>query len=284
MTSKRIILGALCAFAVACGGDDKPDPAARHFDYGAPVAPTYYEQSAAEQGEYMLSDGAAYRTSDDPLVAESAGGSLPSLPDSLGATMFGGDGGVTYAAPGVSKGFAATLGGLTVSPQALGDGFDDPTCVTLVPGRITYDHCTMTGLDVMSIGVNGWMGRTGDVIAWDLDTTMTMADVDFTMTTVMAASGSVTITASTIAGQARTDISASGNADGMRFRMGYTTLADLDLTYQPEPAFCVTGGTLEVRRVWTERMAGMPTDGEYADQGVKLTWTGCGVVQVARSR
>lgn len=281
---KRIILGALCALSLACGGDDEPDPASRHFDYGAPAAPTYDEESAASQGEYILSDGAAYRSSDDPLVAEQAGGSLPSLPDSLGSALFGDEAVLMGAGAQPSKAIAAALGGGTLAPQAVGDGFDDPACATLVPGRITYSRCTISGMTGVDMELSGWVSRAGDVVAWDLDTTVTMTDVDFTFTTRMAATGSLTVTASTIRGGARSDVAAVGSADGMSFRMGYTTLADLDLTYQPAPSFCVTGGTLEVRRVWTERMAGMPTTGEYADQGAKLTWLGCGVVEVARSR
>lgn len=284
MASKRIILGALCALALACGGDDERDPASVHFTYGAPAAPTYDEDAAASQGEFILSDGAAYRSSDDPLVAEQAGGSLPSLPDALGSALFGGEAVVMRAGAEPSKAIAAALGGGTFAPQAVGDGFDDPACATLVPGRITYSRCTISGMTGTDVQLDGWVSRAGDVVAWDLDSTVTMTDVDFSFTTRMAATGSITVTGSTIRGGARSDVAASGQGNGMTFRMGYTTLADLDLTYAPAPSFCVTGGTLEVRRVWTQRMAGMPTTGEYADQGAKLTWLGCGVVQIARSR
>jgi hypothetical protein len=276
MTSKRIILGALCALALACG-DDKPDPASRHFEYGAPLAPTYDEQYAADTGEVILSDGADYRTSDDPLVAETAGDSLPSLPDTMGSAMFGGDLSASLAAPALSKGVAAAFGGMNVTPLALGDGFDNPGCVTLVPGRITYSNCAFSSIG-MPVEIDGWVSRVGDVIAWDLDATMSFSDVDGAVTVRTAVTGSIAVTASTISGGARSDVSASGNYQGTSIRMGYTTLADLDLTYQPVP-FCVTGGTLEVRRVWTQQMAGA----QEPDQGAKLTWLGCDIVQVARS-
>ena len=45
-------------------------------------------------------------------------------------------------------------------------------------------------------------------------------------------------------------------------------------TYNPD---CVTAGTVEVKRVWSERPYGA-TGPDFADVAVKLTWTGCNTV------
>jgi hypothetical protein len=255
MTRKTTLLAALCALLAACGGDDF-DPASRTFEYGEPVAPTLDEEASATQGSTLIQDGVSYRSSDDPLVADQTGGSL------FGDTGLSG----TAAGRSTAKAIAASagLGAATLAPEALGDGFADPACVVITPGRITYDGCYMSQVG-MELTWNGWVTRTGDVVAWDVTSVVTMTDVDLTFTTRMRLFGSITVTPS-----------------GMGFRMGFATIADLDLVYAADP-FCITGGTLELRRVWTERMAGMPSTGEYADQGAKFTWTGCGAVSVARS-
>jgi hypothetical protein len=56
----------------------------------------------------------------------------------------------------------------------------------------------------------------------------------------------------------------------------------VDLTWQPSP-FCVTSGSVEVKRVWTDKPQGA-TGPAFADVGVKLTWSGCNAFQVAHSR
>jgi hypothetical protein len=170
--------------------------------------------------------------------------------------------------------------------QALGDGFDDPACVTATPGSVTYHDCSLDLSDATStmiMTVDGTFSRSVDVFTWDATVGMNMGDADFSMRATNHLYGSFTFGPSTVAGRARSDVSASASSGTQSMRAGWTTIADLDLTYASGP-FCVTDGTLELRRIWTQRAAGMPTTGEYADQGVKFDWQGCGVVLVSRSQ
>lgn len=282
MTTRWMLAAAACAALAACGGDDGVDPAAVHFTYGAPVAATVgsSEQYAAEDGSLLLSDGATLRAAGDATAAEIASGSLPMIPDDMASYVF--DGGMVGMAPGGVdvKRVAGALAGNSFDRAALGDGFDDPGCVTASPGEVRYTSCVLTMPEQgMAMAVNGTFGRAGDVVSWDVTMTVTMTDVDFTMTSGNHLHGSITFGASTIVGQARSDQSVNAHVQGQSVRAGATTIADLDLEYVAGP-FCVTGGTLELRRVWTRRPTGA-TSADLPDQGVKFTWQGCGQVLVA---
>lgn len=274
---KKSALVALLAALAACGGDDKKaDPASRTFQYGAPAAPSLNEAAAAEVGEGSTSDGAALQAN-ATMDPASAGSSIMSLPDRMAAEAWSSSS-LALQASGLER-TLATLGGPAAVTMA---GFDDPACVALAPGLVTYTACTVT-LDTLVIRLDGRITGTGPTLAWDLDTRMTSSGPEYSMTVTVDATGALTFGAGDVTGRARSDTHATYSAPGApAIRLGYTTLADLDLDFAREP-FCVTGGTLELRRVWTERAPGMPTGGEYADQGLLFTWQGCGTVLVARS-
>jgi hypothetical protein len=282
---KKTIVAALCAALAACGGDDSDDPAARTFTYGTPTTPTYDEQAAASDGGFLLQDGATYRTSGDTTAGETASGSLPSLPDQLAGEVFG-DSMMSLPAP-VAKQMGGAIGGVGFRALAYEDGygFDNPACLAMSPGLVRYQSCVVTMPDGTVMTVNGQFSLSGDVFAWDLTVGVSLNDVEFGM--AMTASnhlyGSITFGATTIVGRARSDMSGSVTMDGQNFRFGATTIADLDLQYTADPAFCVTGGTLELRRVWTRRPTGA-TAADLPDEGVKFTWQGCGSVLVQRGQ
>lgn len=282
---KKTMLAALCTALAACGGD-KDDPADRTFTYGAsaPVAPASPEQYAADDGSGLLADGATYQSSGDPAAAEAASGSLPMLPDDMASNLFAGAGVAFAPMDAGAKRVASAMAPGVFTGQALGEGFDDPACMSATPGEVRYTRCTITDPDgTMTVGVDGTFTRTADVFSWDATVVVTMTDVDFSMRGTNRLYGSFTFGPSTIAGRARSDVSASATIQGQSMSAGTTTIADVDLVYARDP-FCVTGGTLELRRVWTQRPPDMPRTGEYADQGVKFTWEGCGLVMVARSQ
>ena len=271
---RRYALLVLVAALAACGGNDKVDPASRTFKYGAAIAPTPEETYAANIGEGSTSDGAALQAdaAADPAMA---GSSIQGLPDRMAAEAWSSS---TLALQSSATGRTlATLGGPAAIMTA---GFDNPDCVTLAPGLVTYSACTVA-LDTMMIRVDGKVSRTGPSLSWDLATRLTETDPQYSMTITVDATGALTFGPGTVNGRARSDTRASVSGTGMpSVRAAYTTLADLDLEFVRDP-FCVTGGTLELRRIWTERPAGAPTDGQYADQGLLFGWQGCGTVLVS---
>jgi hypothetical protein len=279
---KKTIVAALCAALAACGGDDSNDPAAKTFTYGTATTPTYDEQYAAEDGGYLLQDGATYRTSGDATAGETASGSLPGLPDQLAGQVFG-DTTASLPAP-VAKRMGGAIAGAGLRALAYDDGygFDNPACLALSPGLVRYQSCVVT-MDGIVMTVNGQFSLSGDVFAWDLTVGVSMNDVDFSMTDSNHLQGSITFGATTIVGRARSDESGVVTGNGQTLRFGATTIADLDLQYTVDPAFCVTGGTLELRRIWTRRPTGY-TAADLPDEGVKFTWQGCGSVLVQRGQ
>ena len=91
------------------------------------------------------------------------------------------------------------------------------------------------------------------------------------------------MTASKITGNATSDFGGTVSGQGQSIGFGVATAAVVDLTYQTTPSCCVTGGTVEVKRVWTQKPQGA-TGPQFADLGVKLTWSGCNAFQVAHSQ
>lgn len=273
---KRNALVALLAALIACGGNDKPDPASRTFTYGAALTPTATESAAIAAGEASTSDGAALQAdvATDPATA---GSSIMALPDRMAAEAWSSS---TLALQGSST--ARTVASLGGPAAVMTTGFDNPACVTIVPGAsITYTGCTVT-LDTAVIKVGGKIALTGATLGWDLATQMTDANASYSMTIDVHATGALTFGATSVTGRARSDTRASVTSSGATMVAAYTTLADLDLQFARDP-FCVTGGTLELRRVWTERPMGMSATGPYADQGLRFTWQGCGSVLVQHS-
>ena len=62
--------------------------------------------------------------------------------------------------------------------------------------------------------------------------------------------GTITVTASTIVGQGRSAYHVTGAYNGTAITYDYTAAVDLNLAYAAQP-FCITSGTLEIRRVVT---------------------------------
>lgn len=275
---RRSVLVGLLAVLAACGGDDKKaDPASRTFQYGAATAPSMTEAAAAEVGEGGTSDGAALQA-DATVDPATAGSSVMTLPDRMAAEAWSSTT-LALQASGLGRTLAALGGPAAVTMT----GFDDPGCVTLAPGLVTYAACTVT-IDTIVIRVDGRISRTGPTLAWDLATRMTESDPQYSTTITVHATGALAFGVADVSGRARSDTQATFSGTGTpSMRFAYTTLADVDLDFVRDP-FCVTGGTLELRRVWTERPPGMLTTGEYADQGLLFTWQGCGTVLVAHSR
>ncbi|ACL67222.1 conserved hypothetical protein [Anaeromyxobacter dehalogenans 2CP-1] len=269
---RKLTIAALCAAAMACGGDDKAaDPASRKFTYGAAGAATFEEQAAADLAQGSAADAQLVQSG-----TSSDGSSVAGLADAMASQAWGSATVAVTAlrAAGIER--AVT----TVRPAADLTGFDDPTCVTVTAGRISYSGCTITvGLDQLS--VNGWFARDGATLAWDVTSALHSVADGYDLDVSAHLTGNLTFGTGTIIGRVRSDNAATIHTAQASMHVAYATLADLDLEHDGNG--CVTGGTLELRRVWTDRAPGMPTTGEYADAGLLFSWQGCGVVLVSRS-
>lgn len=287
---KKTFLAALCAVAAACGGgDDSVDPSKAQFTYGSstPVSTGSDAYYAADTGTSTLSDALVLRDTTDPTTADTQTSSVVGLADNVASEALGSTlGSSTYAARAQAVARRALAVGLGASAAV----YTDPGCVTVTPGRISYASCTESysdGTSTETFTVNGSLTRaiSGDVetLSWDFDLKTTMADSDTgaTWTLTSALTGSLAIDAATIRGQTRSDHDVRVSVPGQSLSLAFSHLADVDLQYLTSPAFCLSGGTLEVRRVWTKRPSVMDPS-EMQDAAALLTFgPGCGAVSVA---
>jgi hypothetical protein len=189
------------------------------------------------------------------------------------------------------KALAVGIGRLT--PAAAGF---DPACVTATLGLVTYSGCTVTVTDTSgtwTVTVNGTVTRAiaGAIanVGWDLRTHFTAADTTFAMALDVHQAGAITITPPanttapwTLVGSARSDMDMNFPVTGMNVSASVTVLADYDLKFMTASSCAtgVTGGTLQIRRVWTKRPMGS-TAADSPDEGLLFTWNDCGSVNVA---
>jgi hypothetical protein len=284
MEMKKTTLAALAALAAACGGNDGLDPASVKFSYGAGTVPPVGSDEAfaveTTEATLALAPGMLVGTgSVDP-----ASGRLMALGDAVAADCMWAPV-VSAASNSVWKDVA--IGAGTLAQAAVGTY--DPACMIVTPGRIEYHGCSYTTLTepVVTITEDGFVAQavaigTGQ-LSWDLRTRSTMAG-DPSVDSSYQYGGTIAIDASTIAGSTRSDSTSKVTATGMPgVTQALSVLANWNLHYRTDP-FCLTAGTLEVHRVFTERPTGA-TASDLPDQGVLFTWEGdgtaCGVVKVA---
>jgi len=251
--------------------------------YGPAQAPTYDETGAAATAGLIASDAVTFRSTTDSTVEEQTGGSVIALPDTVAGQLMA----PVTAQPVTSSGLAAVGASrdalVAVAPAGAAlTGFDDPSCVTITATRITYASCALTANLGDTISVNGYIARDGGPLSWDVTMVLHSSDVTFAMDVSTRMHGALTVTEAALVGQARSDVQATMTASGVNMVMGYSTIANVDLGYVASP-FCITSGTLEVKRTWTQRPPGMPAMDPYADVGYLFTWNGCDAVNVAHS-
>ncbi len=274
---KNALAAGLVLLVAACGGQDE-----HRLTYGPPQPPTYAEQGAAATAQATLQGSLAFAPATEPSTG--AMGLADQLVASLGGSM------PTVRAPDDVKQLA---GEARAGALAFDTGGMDPRCVTTTPTSATWSGCVieMTETDPysgdttwMRVTVNGSLGWSAGVTRWDIAETFSM-----TMTSpgqpLLAASGTaklvgeLAVTGSTIVGYGGSilDITQSYGAFGMSAGLANTFNANLQ--YQADP-FCITGGSLRVQQVWTQRPMGAPPT-MYPDQGWLFSWSGCGVFTVA---
>lgn len=259
------------ALAAACGGSADNAALTKSFTYGAPQAPSSAESSAASTAQSDLSSTTSFSTQPDAVK----GAAIVAFSDSLAAAALG--------SSGLPTGMQAPSG--SDFTHALRSGlYNLSTCGVVVGSGVTFTNCTITE-GSFTVSFSGSISVSGSTVTWSITGGLSGTDSS-TSTTINIShhqSGSFAVTGTTLKGNAVSDFSGTVTSSGQSVSFGLATAAVSDLTYQSAPSFCVTNGTVEVKRVWTQTPSGASGAG-FADAGVKLSWNGCNTVLVAHSQ
>jgi hypothetical protein len=251
------------ALVVSCGGGGNA-ALSRSFDYATPAAPTADEELAVSFSEEGLSQAATFAS--NPTTSK--GVTVAELADTLAAIAFG----IVPIRSAVAP---------PRRPRALHSAFSD-TCVTVTATSVSFANCVDVE-DTLTFTLNGTVSATPGQIDWNLSNKLAGRESDGVSIDVTShPSGSLAVTATSIKGTALSDLGGSVTGPGQS-GFAVATAQLIDVTYQAQPAFCITSGTIEVKRVWTKR-PNAASGGVFADAGVKLTWIGCAAVRIAHSR
>jgi hypothetical protein len=271
---RHIAFIGVTALLAACGGSNSSNNnggsgSLKTFNYGSPQAPSATQQNTATKAQTQMN--AAVSASVNGQVASAA--SLPTLTDSLAASL---------PAAVVSMPEDAALAAdqhqqLLASRHS--SALVSEGCTSISNTTITYNNCTYSGSGI-SETFNGTETVSGSTITWNLTATWNYSSSGFSENGTYNWTGQLTITASGIKGDGRSTASGHYSGSGTTYDFQYTTGFDVDLSYGTNP-FCITSGTLEVRRTLNSSSNAGVTP--VHDAGAKYTWTGCGVVMVATS-
>ncbi len=236
------------------------------------------------------------------------GSSQAATPDqagAMGATVSSID--AFRAAPGTGSGLgAADAAGITgalleggaigsFSPAAVGAtsaaAFDVPACAAVTSGKVTFSGCRVTvaqssgGTSTSgSVTVNGEVSLSADrqTLTWDLTygIGLTMSGSSpLAMSGTLHSAGLVVATSTTAVGDITSEVSLTVSAAGQTVSAALDESVAFDVTRSDTCSSGVTGGTLEAKRVWTSRPAGVPV-AQLPDEAAKVQWTGCGTATV----
>lgn len=273
---RKTLFTGLVALVAACGSED----ARRPLSYGSPQAPTYDEQSAGSTAQTTLQGSLTFAPTTEPTYG--AMGLGDQLLMSLGA--------YTVGAPAPTAKLQKAAG--RAISRAFDTGGMNPACVTTTATSATWSGCVIEMTDTdpysgdttyMRVTIDGTLGWSAGVTTWNIfetiAMTMTSGPDTITMNGTATLAGEITVTSSTITGQTRSSVGVTESYMGMTFGAAVDTNLALDLEYQPDP-FCVTGGTLTLEQVWTQRPYGA-TPELLPDQGWRFEWAGCNVFTVS---
>lgn len=287
---KRILAWAVVAVLGACGGGGGGGggnaAVDRTFTYGSSASVSSTQASAlqtqlssvtAMQGSsWEPTEAAGFQSLNSALLGDS---SVPSF----GA-------GQRSAAAIVASG-ARDLGAqLGVARAALTSAsFDNPSCLQETPTSVTLTACRFSGQDTsegMSFTalVNGHFNVNAgrDAVDWDMTMTMTVTGQGASGGASLHYSGNLALTASTIKGTMLAEMSVNATGNGQTVAIGLSESLAIDLGYQSTPTLCATSGTLEAKRVWTQRPQGASAT-QLPDRAAKVTFTGCGSATIQLS-
>ena len=210
-------------------------------------------------------------------------------------------------APGTGTGLEAAdtasvagtlLEGGSIGPFSLSEmgatssaAFDVPACAVVTTGKVTFNACRVTvSQSSGGTSTNGSVTVTGEVslsadrqtLTWDLtygiEITMSGSSA-LVMSGALHTAGRVVATPTTAVGSITSEFAMTVSASGPTVSAAADESLTFDVTRSATCASGVTGGTLEARRVWTSRPAGVPVE-QLPDEAARVEWSGCGAATV----
>ncbi len=280
--TRRILVAAVAVGLAACGGsssDGSNAAASKVFTYGGGVSADSTQMSAVQP---QVTEALALKSSPDASTAQN-------LADFSGVTSaLLGSSGVGYLQSSSSPQQRAVALARAASGQLVSSGsnpFDDASCATTTTTSVKMANCTITfsesGFSGTAVVNGSFVVASAGSVTWDLAIQVNVSGSGFSGSGRYQQSGNLTVTADTVKGQMLAEIAVSASGNGQSASLDVAESLDMDLTYQSDPS-CVTGGTLEAKRVWKTRPSGS-TATDLPDRGAKVTWTGCGQGTIAFS-
>ena len=261
----KISAAGLLALAIACGNSENP-ALTKKFNYAAPAAPTAAEPAAANEMNGGAQDATTFSTADS-----SKGLRMMALAETLAAEALSGSG-VPFSNAQQQQQVSHALRTATTV---------DPACTTVTATSVTFKNCSATE-NGFTATLNGSLTVTGSTITWGIELSASGSQNGVSINIGAHQNGTFTIGADKLTGHSLSDFGGSVSAQGQTVSFGLATAAVVDLSFQTTPTFCVSSGSVEVKRVWTQKPQGA-SGPEFADAAVKITWTGCNSVQVSHS-
>ena len=280
MTKRIAVAVASCLALAACGGDGGNAAVGKTFTYGATENASFQQTSALD---VQLSGALALKSAPDATKAQD----LASVSD-ITAALFG-DSAFSLSTASPEQQRLLAVGARAAARQLVtgGDVFDNPACVVTTTTSVTMKGCTITVTDsgmTSKVQVDGAVSfdPAKATLTWDFTVTdaLSYPVESFSASVRMHESGTLTVTDTTIKGQLLAELSASVSAPTASRSLGVSEAVSLDVTYDGQD--CVTGGTLEAKRVWTDRGGVSAT--LLPDKAAKITWAACGLGYIAFSR
>jgi hypothetical protein len=271
---RKLVLAGMVT-VLACGGSNGGNnnnnnngngtPGLKTFSYGSPQAPSAAQQQTANTAQTQMNN--AVKASVNGQVSNAA--SLPSMTDSLAASL---PNNLLSQVP--DPAFTGDESPALLAHRSAGLSTN---CYTFTSTSITYNNCTISGSGYTET-LNGNLTTGSGAVSWNLTVTYSYSASNVTSNGTYNWTGQLTVTSSTIVGQGRSSFTGHVTSGSTTYDYQYTAGFDANLTYQTSPSYCITGGTLEVRRTLnsTSNAQTIPVH----DAGAKYTWTGCGSVTV----
>ncbi len=281
--AKTWTMAALAALVAACGGGS--GRVTKSFTYGAATPASGASLGAASSAEDGVTSAAQFQPSSGESAA-AAGASLVALPDSMDPAL---DATATAlratAATAESSEERMTAAAAARLVSLTGGTLLSPGCWTATATSVTYDHCSVQLSDAtsnISVTLDGSISKNGGEVKWNLTATLFGSADTSAFDAKVHYFGDLTVTATTLNGFAESDKSFSVSSGGRSVTLAWTTSADFEhLTFTDS---CITGGSLELKRIWTQKPSSGAFDAsQLQDRALKLEWQGCGSVLVSRS-
>jgi hypothetical protein len=250
--ARKIVAAAVCCSLASCGGGGNA-ALSKSFNYGAAQAPSSSEQLAATSAQSAVASSSSF-------------GTIASLADELALSAFGGTALASAGVPEQPRLRTALRTAVTAD------------CATVTATSVTFHNCQDSDVGY-TFTLNGTVSVVNGKITWDISGNYSASDQGVNVNLGLHQSGELTVTSTTLLGHSASELHGNVSVGPQSASFGLDTAAMVNLTYNSQ---CVTNGTIEVKRVWSELPQGA-SGPDFADLAVKLTWTGCNTVQVQHS-